>query len=341
MLQRPIRIIGLDLGASCLKAALMEKRPETNDLVLRNYATYDREDASEPLDLSVSKLVRKLKTRTRLCALAIWSQDSVLRFMQKRADDPFDPQSLQNQSDPLTRDLGTYILDFADLGISPKDESLKDFLVCGTPRSTVLELIQILANARLDVGMVQLMPVAISNAFHFSQSSETLQDPFLLADIGTNQSYISGGYQGKVLLLRSVPWGAFHFQESVKAIPPDIAKIETAYDAAVEPFARELKSCLDFLQIENKTGTDAIEDAFRFVAATEAADRVIRIHLSGYLSTVPEFPAALSREIGLPTALWNPFQKLAASDRPLADYKLLKELCRLPAAAGVALQYLS
>lgn len=340
MFQRPIRIIGLDIGAYCLKAALLEKHPESGEILLRHYATYDRPQIPERLDVSISKLVKKLRTRVRLCAVAVWPERSVLRFTQRNSDSPIDLKNLQDKTDPLTSDLEDYILDFADLGSLPNNEGGKNFLICGSPREAILELMQTLANARLDVAMVQLMPVAISNAFHFSQSNDTRKNPFLFADVGARQTHISGGHSGKVLLLRTVPWGALDFQERLRSAPKGRNATEDALEYAAKPLVQELKSSADFLQIEDESSTDTLESAFHFVAATHGADRITQIHLSGYLGTSREFVEAVTQGCGLPCFLWNPFQKLIAGERPLQDYKLLEELCRLPGAAGVALQYL-
>lgn len=329
--KRSNSVIGLDLGHASLKAVVLEKNSESAELIVRNFAIQRREDPAHALEHQLRKLLRKLRPRTRECALAFWPQDSVLRFVERSRSDSSSPREwLQSPQSPL-RDLDHHLLDFCDLGQSPEDPSKRRFLVCASPKQSLETIARTLEKAGLHPVLMQLTPMALSNAFHFSRDQQTLNDPFLVADIGARETHISGGHSDQVLLLRTLPWGTDQFLEELankniqleeqQFTTSEPAALSRGLSAAAAPLAKELRLSADFLS----RGGQSIET----------------IHLSGYLGTLPEFSAALERESLIPCTLWNPFQKITAGEKALSGYRLLEEISRLPAAAGAALQYLA
>ena len=319
------------MGHACLKAVALEKNADTGEVSVLRYATYRLENKEQPLGVAVGKLLRRLRSRTKQCAVAFWPPHSVLRFVERSSSDNSSlRQWLQSPQSPLG-DLQDHLLDFCDLGPSPDDPTQRRFVVCASPRESVRDIARELEKAGLHPVLMQLTPMALSNAFHFSRDKQSL--PFLTCDIGAHGAHISGGHSDQVLLLRTVPWGAEQFLQSMGAHAVTLedgrfavsgqTSLTQALSAAVEPLAMELRQSADFIQNSADTG------------------RLESIHLSGYLSTLPEFIEALDRELLIPCTLWNPFQKITASDKALAGYKLLSEISRLPAAAGAALQYLT
>jgi hypothetical protein len=68
--------------------------------------------------------------------------------------------------------------------------------------------------------------------------------------------------------------------------------------------------------------------------------RPLRFYISGPLNPESLPIQALATHLEIPAMTWNPLRTAAAGKRALAEYHLLEELSRLPAAAGAALQCL-
>src|SRR4051812_49218541 len=80
------QIIGLDLGASRVKAVVLQFRPGEEGMLVRDYAIEMVAEGGEPLQVVLKRVLRRLRTRCRDCAIAMWPGGAMLRYFDSAAD---------------------------------------------------------------------------------------------------------------------------------------------------------------------------------------------------------------------------------------------------------------
>jgi hypothetical protein len=324
--RRKRQIIGIDLGASRAKAVVLEYGDGENSVTVRDYAVLPLA-REQPLEDLLRKLLRKLRTRCRECAISAWPAGARLRFFDGKAE-PELVRALRggniDASALFCEALEDYVAQCCPVASLRGNRDSSMFVACGIPRGELNVIENALRKLRYQICLFQLAPVAVLNAFTASQTDTARKEPFLLVDFGRARMTIWGGLGGSVRVMRRVDFSWGEMPEP----PFSVADAESADNDALlaifgdvsDVLAAELQRVLDSFQIH-----DDFSD-------------VQRIYVSGGLSNHPPVMRRLAEVLQMQCVQWNPLRHVAAHSKALKDFNLLGELAHLPAAAGAAFQ---
>jgi hypothetical protein len=86
MFFRRRQIIGIDIGTSCAKAVVLDYGAESEKVFIREYAILPLESEDQPLAETLWRLLRKLRTRCRECAVSGWPSGARVRLFDRATD---------------------------------------------------------------------------------------------------------------------------------------------------------------------------------------------------------------------------------------------------------------
>ena len=337
---RKKKVVGIDLGHSCLKAVLLALNQDTQEVRVLNYAMITRDEPEVPFEESLRLLWNKLGTRCQDCVVALWPEGGVIRMFESATS--LDQVREQLKAEVQPEGAEEFALDCAAIGLDGKSR----FIGCAMPEITNTEIETAVKGIGKRLKLVQLVPIAIFNAFVVAYEKAAREETFLLVDIGSTVTTILGGRRGELRFSRTIEWGIKTLEEalicdggmnpgdSLAGIPEDDDISMETIRAGVKSIARDIAQSLQFLQGQG--------GAF-----------IQQVYLSGWLISQEHILAMIEEEVthdysrasvnektGADFIQWNPLRSCTATDIALSDFKLLGDLSRLPAASGAAFQYL-
>jgi|GEM_PF-3859054 len=320
------KVIGLDLGSSRVKAVVLQYRPG-EDPVIRDYAVAERAEG-EPLEGVLRRLLKRLRTRARDCAVALWPPGARLRYFDGAADRTLLDRVQSGTAaaaDLFHEDLPEHVVACQRLAITDDGTRHAIHVACAIPRAEIAAIESTLARVGCRLRSIQLTPLAILNAFAASQVQG--RRPFLAIDFGRGKMTVFGVAGGVMSFIHTIdfPWGE---------IPtPLVAVSGQESDAALADEATDIifQEVTDHLVHELQPYMDSVR-------AREDMSALQVVHISGAVSNHRIAMRQLSEKIGLPFKQWNPIRHLAADGRALDDFSILGDIAHLPAAAGAAFQ---
>jgi Tfp pilus assembly PilM family ATPase len=329
---RNATVVGIDIGTGAAKAVVLETHRRTREILVREFAIEPIRTAGQPLAITLRSLLGRLKTRSRDCAFAFWPASAEVRFLQS-SQRRSGAGHTGGTAAAGSQDAGS-VFDAAMIPRSERGDEETSLLECGMSRADLQAIDDAFREMRCRLQLVQLTPVAIFNAFVMAQVEVALRDPYLMVDIGRTRTTLIAGGEGAMRLMRVVDLGwefvaeplelefGIDCRSALQGLPADDPLVRSSTSDAVRPLAEEIAQSLDHLQME------------------ENIARPTRFYISGPLNAESLPVQALSEHLGLMAIPWNPLRRMAAGKRALAEFRLLQDLARLPAAAGAALQCL-
>jgi hypothetical protein len=340
---RSATVVGIDIGSGCAKAAVLEGNARSKSIVVRESALLPIEDPAQPFATTLRLLLAKLQTRSRDCALATWPPSAQVRFIEsngayagrvRRELTAPEATDFTVTDTPETTTEADHVFDASPIPGSKSPGSAAKMLECGILRVDLDLIHHAFKEVRRTLRLVQLAPVSLFNAFAISQPEIATRESYFLVDIGKRRTTLIAGAQGAMRLIRVVDLGWDYVAEplelefgtecrgQLQSLPVDDMDVRSATADAMQRLSLEIERSLDHLHRD------------------EHYARPIRYYISGPLTPESLPIQTLSTHLAIPAMTWNPLRRAAAGKRALAEYHLLEELPRLPAAAGAALQYL-
>jgi Tfp pilus assembly PilM family ATPase len=318
-------IIGIDLGSGWAKAVVLRLQGSGEAPLVREYAMAPAEpgESRAALEHTLRRLFRKLRTRSRDCAVTCWPAGAKLRLFDR--DTPEAARAI-NRMSPEELDQLFHEKLAGHVAVCGRVESCAQGAPSATciaeavPKETIADLEAVLRKLGRRLRVLQLAPIALLNAFTSSCLDVAREQPFLVTDFGRERALIVAGYGGLVRAIRVVdfPWETVRAQGATAAADSAISEQGAK---AMQTLLKELVDVCDYLDAQDQHA------------------RLSRMHVSGALSSNAEVMRSLGQALDVECAPWNPLRSTVAADRALDDFHLLENLPRLPLAAGVALQY--
>ncbi|MEO7932280.1 MAG: pilus assembly protein PilM [Chthoniobacterales bacterium] len=331
--------IGIDIGTHSIKGLALQRRG-TDRAVVNKFAVRSFGGPLENSDELVHHLkliLAELGGPTKAIGVATSSPDAFLKIIDQY---PTPPDLLRrglliNGLNLLNQDISEMVVDCDQIlktdtaTLDPKAQ-LK-YLVCGIPRSRVTMLDEAFRKLRLNVGLLQLAPISLLNAFEYCQPEVFQNETFMLVDIGHSQSTVMVGSRRELLLVRSVEFGGKILTEALTRgggieaqsamllfNQGDAGMIEIAHQELIA-IARELRSSIGFVEGQRE-------------------EVVNKIYISGGLAKSEQVLQLLSDETNIPFELWDPFENVetAIGKNRVEAFDL--EMGNLTIAYGAALE---
>lgn len=311
-------LVGLDIGSTSIRAVeatVAKDRPSINNFGQSFLAPGTVVGGVVKDDRAVTSALRQLWTSQTFA-----TKDVVLGFTHQQVivreiDVPnLGPKELRQALPFVVRDVLPL----------PPDEALLDFyplekaerakgkaggtvhgLLIGVPKDPVLAMVRAVENAGLHVAHVDLASFAALRA-----SAHLANDTEALLDAGANGTNIIVHTDGTPKIVRTVPRGG---AEVTKMISTRLG-VSTAE-------AESLKCRVGLRSDENPEGAEVIDEAirpliteirssFNYFTAANPGVQVRRLALVGGAALLPGLAERLTEELGVPTYLSDPLQRV-------------------------------
>jgi len=308
--------LGLDLGNSQIKAAVVSREGEKFELV--EYAV-----RSLPADAStgfrhpqfiaeLQQLVSELRTADRHAYVTL----SCASAMVCQAE--FPPMPLAeiksalklNSARYLRRDFSSYYLDAVpvqgyEINPQSKDTSKAKILVGGAQREDVDACREALVAAKIKPATIELAAVSVINSFHLAHA-ELEQEVVVLVDCGARTTSINFIQGGVPLITRIMHFGGAQLSEYVGQVlmlnPREAEEeklkmsepVKELVRQAISPIAREVRSSIDFFERQHDR-------------------RVRQIYVCGGSACSADVLGFLGEAVGMKVECWNPVTALDVS----------------------------
>ncbi len=330
--------LGLDLGTSQIKAALVRKRGDEH--VLEEYATRTLSSAAtksykeQEFCDALQSLLTDLEVQDRRAFVTISCRSAIVCHTEFPSMPLAEIKSVLqlNSTKYLRRDFSNYYLDAVEVGSSQENgkaaKGKKNVLVGGATKEDVDACREALTVAKLKPLVIELAAVSIINAFNLSHPAET-DDAVLLIDIGGRSTTMNFLRHGQPLLTRIMHFGGVQLSEYIAqmtgletadAEAEKFKMTETAQDllqTAVMPLAREIRSSVDFFERQHDC-------------------RVPSAYVCGASAASTPLLECLGDKVGLEVRPWNVIESLDTSGFNGETPKLMELGPSLAAAIGVA-----
>jgi len=353
MARRADSVVGIDLGKHTLKGVAL-RRKNDNRIVLTSFASRPvPEEFASPDDLAreLTQLVKELGG-AKACALAISDPSTILRIIEQ----PDTPVHLLrnalrlNGLSVLNQECKEFVLDVAP--VTPRNGNSTDdkpgggnvavqagvltqtkYLVGGTLRSQIKQIVAAAAKIRVSAELVQLAPVCSFNAFEFAYPDVFANEPFLLLDMGHLQSTVLIGTRSELVLVRSIDYGGKALMQALTA--EDALDAEAAWlmiQQGDEGMTEICRNSLARLAMEVRNSIGFFEG--------QREESIHRIFVSGGLARAETVLQTLSDELSLPCEIWDPLETCEVALPAAKRQNLPNEFVSLNVACGAAFEYL-
>lgn len=338
--QRRDKAIGLDLGTSQLKAAVVRRHRDGLELMeyaVRQVPVTSPKPYSDPQYAEqLQQLVGGLKTTDRHVFVTISCRSAMVcqaEFPPAPIEDIKTALKL-NSAGYLHRDFSAYYLDAFELkknaegGKAGNAGAKTKVLIGGAQKEEVDACRAALVAAKIRPEVIELAAVSVVNAFQVSHP-ELNDEVTVLVDIGSRSTSINFLRQGLPLITRITHFGGFQLSEYIaqtltletaqaeqqKVQMPD--PVRALVKTALSPLARELRSSVDFFERQHDC-------------------HVSRAFACGGSACSAALLEMLSEVVGLRIERWSPIDKLQTSHFNGESAQLAEVAPALAAAIGAA-----
>jgi type IV pilus assembly protein PilM len=308
-------LVGLDIGSTSVRAVeatITKDRPVINQFGQAFLTPGTVVGGVIKDDRAVTAALRQLWTShtfaTKNVVLGVSHQQVIVREL----DVPNMPPKELRQALPfLVRDVLPLPADQALLDFYPLERAGKSRsdtvhgLLIAAPKEPVIETVHAVENAGLHVAQVDLACFAALRA-----SAHLAEDTEALLDIGANGTNIIVHTDGTPKIVRCVPRGG-----------AEVTRMVASRLGLSEADAETIKCRVGLRREESAEGAEVIEEAirpllteirgsFNYFAAAHPGTRITRLALVGGAALLPGLPEALTADLGVPTFLSDPLQRV-------------------------------
>jgi len=371
--RKPDLALGIDIGASQIKAALIRRQRDTFELL--EYAVHalpttpTKAYRGPEFVAELQKTVDTLKTSERRAYVTV----SCSSAMVCQAEFPPVPieeikSALKvNSAGYLRRDFSSYYLDAFELRKGSQDPKAKTkdatkpveaaktkdatntkdkenkpkdkdgtktiILVGGANKEEVDACREALTAAKIRPQVIELAAVSVINAFHISHP-EMKDEVVVLVDIGARMTSVNFLQGGLPLITRIMHFGGAQVSEYIGQVLMLKPQEAEEEKRKMSPPVQELvKTAISPLAREIRSSIDFFE--------RQNDLHVQRIYACGGSASSPQVLAILGEAVGTPVECWNAVESLDVSQLNGGTQRVLSMGPSLAAAVGVAAGRLS
>jgi type IV pilus assembly protein PilM len=310
--------VGLDLGASQIKAAVLRRQGEALQLseyaiVPTCHAGVGRPEAQSQFAAQLQQVMSSLTVQERRVSVTISSDSAIVcetEFPRMPLDEIKSALKL-NSTRYLRRDFSNYYLDAVELtetaaDVKDKKPQAMKVLVGGANKEEVLWYRNALLAAKIRPEIMELSAVSVINAFQASNKEVCEKEVVVLVDIGARSTSINFLRHGQPLMTRITHFGGFQISEylaQMLTLEPGAAEeeklkmsdpVQPLVRSAIVPLAKEVRSSIDFFERQHEC-------------------HVTKAYACGGSACAPAIVEFLSEQVGMRIECWNPIQNFETS----------------------------
>lgn len=344
---KAIPLVGVDIGQSAIKMAVVQKSGDTYKLV--RYSSVPLPEAAiiedeiqqqEEIIEAIREAYKKLKTNNRYTAIGLFGPNTIARKLQLAGGTP------EEIDDQVTWEAEQY-LPFAieDSAIShynfgENEGGGVDVLVCAARNDVLMNFKDLIDGADLKAKVVDIGLVSMANVM-VHVLGDLITEPtesFMFLDIGAQKTSMVIMKDNKIMFAKEMPIGGGMITEEIQRqmgvnyyeaedlkttgdengnLPEEILEI---IDDVVESFFGEIKKTVDF-----------------YVSSTQD-ESLVGCYITGGSSNIPGIIEGLEALLGVEVAMLNVFETITY-DKKTVPTKMLAEInSRGVQAIGLAMR---
>ena len=324
-----------------MKAVLLKR--SSRRVALTHFAIREFPEEANTLEKfseNLTLLLRDLGGTAKAAGVAVSHPDSLLRIIEQNTIPAELLREALRLNGPmlLSQDCREWAIDchlipsHAPASVSSEPEMAR-YLVGGLPRTHVRKIYDACGANKIPDTLLQLPPVALLNAFEFSNEEAFKKGAFVLVDIGHRQSTVIVGVKGELILIRSLEYGAVNFLEQL------ILQGASSNEEVVALLAQQEVLTVENARLSLNELVRSITSSIGFFEA-QHEEAVSRVFVSGGMSKMPAVLDILVEELRLPCETWDPFAdcELMIPKTRLAELSVKGPM--LAVACGVAMEIL-
>ena len=340
-------IIGIDVGSSAIKLLYIVKAG--NQYCVEKYAVEPltpgvviEKTIKDPAALvqALKKLMEKQDLAGLVACISVPNSQAITRIIQLSAE-----LSEKDIATEIDLEADRYIpyaidevnLDFVVMGKSAKSEELIDVLLTVSKSENVDSRVKLLEEANLTTEIVEIDSFAMERAFALLAAqlpNHGVNQIVAVVDIGATLTMLNIFHNKRSIYTREQSFGGQHL----------INEISTRYGLTHEDAVQAIKYgnlpddyIVEVLQPFKETVAKQVNRACQFFFSSGEHHEIHALFLTGGTSNIPGLAELVSAEVGVKTAIANPFANMLVSSQ-INEHMLMEDALGLMTCCGLALR---
>ena len=340
-------LLGLDIGASSVKACLLKETKrgwtlQTFDMVeLPDEAIVEGAVMNSGVIVdAIRELVQRNRIKQKQCALAVAGYSVIIKkitlpLMTREELD----ESIQWEAEQyIPFDISDVYLDVEMLS-SRAVQGQMDVLLVAAKKETVNDYVNVAREAGLEPVVMDVQACDLQNMFEVNYGT-AVGETVVLIDVGASVTNINVLADGVTTLTRDIAKAGNLFTEEIqKQLNITYEEAETYKRGGAEQTDTVVPQEVDrVVQQVAEAIAGEVQRSLDFYAATSAESMFSKVYLSGGSARLPALGRTISRTCGVPVELVNPFANIAYDEKTFTPEFLEQIAPSAGVAVGLALR---
>lgn len=336
----PSLAIGIDLGRNAIKSVVLQRRG-ANRFAVNSFSvkpTDERTLLPENLASTLKAVFASLGGKAKAACITVSHANALLRIIEQPKTPPELLRTGLRLNGPalLNQDVKDYVLDCAQVdlvdGVDTGEGKERQYLVGGLPRTQVEDIHVAMESIKRPLTRLQLAPVSAYNAFEFSKPDVFRESPFILVDMGHDNSTVTVGAKGQLVLVRSIEYGGRSLRQALSSFASKDGNIYDDLDGGEEVLVDTARMSLAAL-------TREVSGSIGFFEGRRE-ETISQIYVSGGLARSQTLLNLMSEELRMPCEAWHAFERCEIALPETAKADFAREAVNLNVACGAAIELL-
>jgi type IV pilus assembly protein PilM len=339
-------VVGLDIGASSVKAVQLKRGRGTNELVRLGIVPLHPETIVDGVIMdsgTVISAIQQIFTESQIkvkdVAVAV-SGHSVI--VKKIRVPKMKPEELEEAIPFEAEQYVPYAIEDVNLDFQvlenadPKANEL-DVLLVAVKKDIVNDYLSIISTAGLNAVVVDVDAFALENAFELAY--ETDRDQVVgLVNLGAAVMNINILQGGSSEFTRDSPLGGNRYTESIQKMLGLTYEQAETLKLGGEVDGKALRDARPAIDMINSEVAGEIRRSFDFFRSSSHSDTIHRVYLSGGCARLSGLVEYLSDNLEIPFEIANPLRKIKADPKKVDPAYLEAIAPQLAVSVGLALR---
>jgi type IV pilus assembly protein PilM len=339
-------VVGLDIGASCVKAMQLRKGRRGYALQNLGIAPLHPETIVDGVIMdadTVSSTVRQLflehTIKTKDVVIAVSGHSVIVKKIQMQRMTEWElEESIQWEAEQhIPFSIEDVNLDYQILDTLPADSAEMEVLLVAVKKDVIHEYLNVIYSVGLNAVVVDVDAFALENAFSLSGDARP-DEVIALINLGAAITTINILKGASSLFTRDSVIGGNHFTEAIqKALGLSFTQAESL-KLGTEVEGRAFADAQLAIDAVNAELLAEIRRSFDFFSAGGASNVIHRVVLSGGTARLRGLDTFLAESLGLPVQIANPLRGIQADARRFDQEYLDYVAPQLAVCVGLAIR---
>jgi len=345
-LGRSKNVVGLDIGASSVKAVQLKRGRGGSELVKLGIAPLHPETIVDGVIMdsgtvisAIQQIFSENQIKTKDVVVAVSGHSVIVKKIQVGKMKPEEleeviPMEAEQYVPYAIEDVN---LDFQVLESTNPEANEMDVLLVAVKKDIINDYLSIISTAGLSAVVVDVDAFALSNAFEESYELDKEQVVGLV-NLGAAVMNINILQGGMSEFTRDSPLGGNRYTESIQKMLglsyEQAEKLKLGEEVEGKSFA-DTQPAIDMVNAEV---VGEIRRSFDFFRSSSHSDTIHRVFLSGGCARLPGLVEYLTENLEIPAEVANPLRKIKADTKKFDPEYLETIAPQLAVSVGLALR---